>query len=280
MTVKQLFDICLEKTDSNTASLIFEYEGFSKTDLILNAKREIPEEQCNSVLTSLDKNIQGEPLAYIYKKRAFYKDIFYVTKGVLIPQPDTETLVEEGIAFLRESTKQTVNILDLCSGSGCVGISIAKEVSKSFENVNLYLSDISGLAYDCTKQNVQNLIKEDNVSVFVYKADLFEKVKALRFDLIVSNPPYIATDIIKTLDKEVQAEPVLALDGGKSGLDILEKIAFSAKDYLSSSAALMVEIGYDQGSAVKELFEKNSFTETAVIKDLSGNDRVVKGFIK
>ena len=271
MTLEELISCCDSK-------LLLYF--FSKSDLLLHREQSVPENLCQKILDAQKRNSKGEPLAYILGERAFYRNVFKVTKGVLIPQPDSETLVDEAISFLKTCNKKEVSVLDLCAGSGCLGISVAKEVSPLFEKINLFLSDICPVAFKCFSSNASSLINEKNIKVNLLQGDLFSTVENEKFDIIISNPPYIASGVIPTLSEEVKHEPLLALDGGKDGLDFYNLIAEDAPAHLKPGAPLVVEIGFDQGNSVRKIFESNSFSDISITKDLSGNDRVVKGFIK
>ena len=213
----------------------------------------------------LQKIIKGTPIQYITKHQQFMALDFYVDENVLIPQPDTEVLVEEGIKIIKE---QNMEVLDLCTGSGAIAISIAHYC----QNSTVTATDISQEALEVARKNA-NL---NNVNIEFIESNLFDKLTERSFDIILSNPPYIETDIIKTLEKDVQAEPHLALDGGKDGLEFYKKILNEAHKHLKTKGYLMLEIGYNQGNAVINLEHKNlKLITKQPIKDLAGNDRIV-----
>ena len=217
----------------------------------------------------------GKPIQYITNNQEFMKMKFYVDENVLIPQPDTEILVEEILNICRKQSycslrnKRSYRILDLCAGSGAIGISLAQYI----ENTYVIMSDISDKALEISKKNaMQN--KVENKCVFI-KSDMFENIDG-KFDIIVSNPPYIKTEVIKTLDKQVQNEPTIALDGGKDGLKYYRIIAEQAYQYLNKNGILALEIGYDQKEAVIRLLEeKGEYTDIYSKKDLAGNNRII-----
>lgn len=212
----------------------------------------------------IEELLTGIPIQYIVHKQEFMGLEFFVNENVLIPQPDTEILVEEIISKVNEKDK----ILDLCTGSGAIGISISKLCQA--KNLDIYLSDISKEALKVAKKNsIKNSV---NVK-FIY-SDLFENIKD-KFNIIVSNPPYIESECIKKLSREVQNEPVLALDGGEDGLEFYRKIAKEAKNYLNKNGILGLEIGYDQKKSVIEILQKEGYIEIYSKKDYANNDRII-----
>ena len=214
----------------------------------------------------IDKLIQGIPLQYITNTQEFMKMSFFVNDNVLIPQPDTEILVEETIKIAKNIKKPT--ILDLCTGSGAIAVSLKKYLQNSI----VYASDISPKALEVAKRNAKN----NNVEVNFFESDLFENLPNIKFDIIVSNPPYIKKDVIKTLDKEVQNEPKLALDGGIDGLDFYRKIVNDGYHYLKYNSYLCLEIGYNQKEEVMEIIKnERKYINTYCLKDLYDNNRVI-----
>ena len=199
---------------------------------------------------------------------------FYVDENVLIPQPDTEILVEEVINMCRNincsEPEKTIKVLDLCTGSGAIGVSIAKNIEKC----EITLSDISYDALKIAQKNSAEVtVLGDTQNNKIIQSDLFEKIEE-KFDIIVSNPPYIETKTIQTLDKEVQMEPRIALDGGEDGLDLYRRIIKEAYKYLYNNGILALEIGYNQEDRVINLLkESNMYKEIYSKKDLSNIDR-------
>lgn len=221
-------------------------------------------------LKKIDRIKKNEPIQYVINSQEFMGFMFYVDENVLIPQPDTEILVEEVINIVKNNFSDKVKILDLCTGSGAIGISIAKLL----ENSSITVSDIDEKCLQIAKRNaIKNDIKIDIVQSDIFKN--FSKIN--KFDIIVSNPPYIREDIIKTLPKEVQKEPYKALNGGKDGLHFYREIVNNAQNFLNPNGYLALEIGYDQKEDVKKILEKNKFKNIYSKKDLSGNDRIVVG---
>lgn len=204
----------------------------------------------------------GEPLQYIIGKWDFYESEFYVGDGVLIPRPETEELVELAVNAARK-IKNPI-IIDLCSGSGCIGISIAKAVSNSV----VYCIEKSEKAYEYL---CRNSIQAANVNCIL--ADINDNLDLPKADIIVSNPPYIMTSDMEYLQSEVKKEPSMALDGGKDGLDFYRIINNKWCDRLKNDGKLLLEIGDDQGKSINLVL--SNFKNIKVIKDMSGNDRIV-----
>lgn len=226
---------------------------------------EMPEAQFAEYENVLGKRVEHIPLQYITGEQDFMGLPFRVNESVLIPRQDTETLVEEALKLIRPGMK----VLDMCTGSGCILISILKNVV-----------DVEGFGYDISKQAI-NVAKENaklnNVAATFERSDLFDNVVDT-FDVIVSNPPYIPTDVIAGLMPEVAVyEPFSALDGKEDGLHFYRKIVKECKDYLNPEGKLLFEIGHDQGDAVSQLMIEAGFKGVKVVKDLAGNDRVVIG---
>ncbi|MEE8885944.1 MAG: peptide chain release factor N(5)-glutamine methyltransferase [Eubacteriales bacterium] len=207
------------------------------------------------------------PVQYLTHEAWFYGHCFYVNPSVLIPRQDTETLVERAELLLKPGMK----ILDLCTGSGCILLSLLKD-----HDVTGTGSDISPEALSVARKN-QELLGISSSRVRWICSDLFDDVRGT-FDLITANPPYVAADEIKKLEPEVRDhEPVLALDGAVDGLRYEFLIAERARMYLKEGAWLLLEIGWDQGKAVKEEMERLGYAEVEIIRDLGGNDRVAVG---
>ena len=222
-------------------------------------------EQVAEYESVLSKRAEHVPLQYITGEQEFMGLPFHVNDAVLIPRQDTETLVEEALKVIRPGMK----VLDMCTGSGCILISILKNVV-----------DVEGAGFDISKQAI-NVAKENakfnNVTATFERSDLFESVTDT-YDVIVSNPPYIPTEVIGGLMPEVAVyEPLQALDGKEDGLYFYRKIVATASEYLNPDGKILFEIGHDQGEAVSNLLLNAGFKNVKVIKDLAGNDRVVIG---
>lgn len=216
----------------------------------------------------IKKLAKGIPLQHITHSQEFMKMTFYVNEDVLIPRPDTEILVEEVIKIAKRINAK--KILDLCTGSGAIAISLAKYI----EDSQITAVDISDKAISVAKLNAKNNNVENQIT-FV-ESDLFKQLPKEKYDIIVSNPPYIKKEIIKSLDKEVQNEPKIALDGGYDGLDFYREIISNAYEFLKFTGYVCLEIGYDQKDDVLELFEnEGKYVDASCKKDLFDNDRVI-----
>ena len=234
--------------------------------LIVYDNQEVDKKAQWEYFVNIEKLTKGVPLQHITHTQEFMKMDFYVDENVLIPRPDTEILVEEVIKIAQKI--DCPKILDLCTGSGAIVISLKKYIP----NAQVYAVDISKKALEIAKKNANRL--EANVKFI--ESNLFDKVKKEKFDIIVSNPPYIKKSDINYLSQEVQKEPQLALDGGYDGLDFYRKISYQAINYLKFGSYLCFEIGFDQKEEVMEIIDKvEHYKGTYCKKDLCGNDRVI-----
>ena len=234
--------------------------GVSRQDLFLEPEKSVSEEQAQKYLNAVSVRVKHIPLQHITGYQQFMDLEFVVNKDVLIPRPETELLVEQVVS-------NDVKVLDMCTGSGCIAVS----VDRMCANADVTAVDISEKALKVAGEN--NIRNEGRVT-FV-QSDLFENIHET-YDIIVSNPPYIPTSDIETLMEEVREhEPRLALDGSTDGLKFYREICTNAVNYLNENGKIFLEIGYDQGRTVPELLRENGFTDIQVLKDLSGNDRMV-----
>lgn len=278
MTYSELFKLCVDKLNKagiaeaeSDSRILFQY--------ILNADRgymfmhsgdTVPEDDEKKILNSLQIREKRIPVQHITGYQNFMGFEFRVTGDVLVPRFDTECLVEEAMLVCSDGDK----VLDVCTGSGCILISLMNYKNE----IDGFGCDISDAALKIAKENAETLCKPDDKSPQFIKSDLFANITEKDFDVIVSNPPYIRSDVIETLAPEVKDhDPMMALDGGKDGLDFYRKIASQAVDFLRRGGHLLVEIGFDQGEDVKKLFVENGYTDVNIKKDLAGNDRVVSG---
>lgn len=262
---KQLEDAGIEEAALD-ARLLLEYICHTDRNALLvhgDSVRSNLEEQFYRMV--IEKRAQRIPLQHITGQQEFMGLTFKVNEHVLIPRQDTEILVEEAMRYLSDGMR----ILDICTGSGCILLSLLK-YSNECEGLGV---DISDDALAVARENTQNLGLETEFR----HSDLLEKVEG-KFDMIVSNPPYIETAVIDTLMPEVREhEPMLALDGREDGLYFYRRIVEQCTSYMTRGARLFFEIGYDQGEAVKDMMIHKGFCEVEIIKDYAGLDRVVTG---
>ena len=244
-----------------------------KEYLVIHNKDEVEERLLSPYFKYIDEVIEGKPIQYITRHQEFMGLDFYVNENVLIPQPDTESLVEEVIKLAdivrsRINPSENVKILDMCTGSGAIAVSLAEFIRKS----EITAVDISKLALKVAEYNAA--VHEKKIKFIA--SNLFEELnKNEKYHIIVANPPYIESDVIKLLPKEVQNEPIMALDGGRDGLYFYKEIARNAKRYLEKDGFLALEIGYNQRDTVGEIIASNAYKDIAVKKDLSLNDRII-----
>ena len=259
------------------ADILLEYVlKKTKVELTIFALQEIENKDEKRFLEYINEVALGKPIQYITRMQEFMGMSFYVDENVLIPQPDTEILVEEAIEVIKEmyANKSNIEILDLCTGSGAIIVSIEKILNN--KNIEFFATDISNNALKIAKKNA--ISNNTNTKIKFILSDMFNNIEN-EFDLIISNPPYIESKEILNLPKEVQNEPLLALDGGEDGLNYYRIIAKDAKKYLKEHGVLLLEIGYKQRESVEEILEKNDYKNITCIKDLAGNNRVIKGYI-
>lgn len=283
MNIKQALEYGIELLNKNniespnlkTRMLLANILNKNKEYLLIHDTEELNISNINKYKEDIQKLANGTPIQYIINKQEFMGLEFYVDKNVLIPQPDTEILVEEVINICKEqNANKKIKILDLCTGSGAIGVSIANNI----KNCEMTLLDISYDALKIAQRNsviVETIGDSQKSNIKTIQSDLFEKIEE-KFDVIVSNPPYIETKTIQTLDKEVQMEPKLALDGGEDGLDLYRRIIKEAYKYLNNNGTLALEIGYNQKDKVINLIKaSNMYKDIYSKKDLSNNDRIV-----
>ena len=273
---KKLIENNVEDSNFKSEILLQYILNMDKTELIINSKKEVQHDLEQRYISYLDKIIEGKPIQYITHKQEFMGLYYYVDENVLIPQPDTEILVEKTIRTVTANNKllsQNIKILDLCTGSGAIAVSLENYLQNKC-NIEIYASDISEKAIDVAKRNA----KENNAKVKFIISDMFQNIEENNFDIIVSNPPYIEKATITTLSKEVQNEPHLALDGGIDGLDFYRIIAKEGYKHLKSGGYILVEIGYNQKESVSNIFKEyvDKYIEIKCVKDLNEQDRVIE----
>lgn len=279
MNYRQVYELGksrLEEADVAEAALdariLLEHVcGTSRNDLLVHGDREVAEDQIDQYIECISRRQSREPLQHITGVQDFMGLEFAVNEHVLIPRQDTEILVEEVMKDEFDGSR----ILDMCTGSGCILISLL-HYSNWCKGVGV---DISSAALAVAKENANKLLPEEKRPVFV-ESNLFEAVEGT-FDIIVSNPPYIRTKVIETLMPEVKDfEPMQALDGYEDGLYFYRRIVEEAGGYLNKDGRLYFEIGHDQGIEVSELMKSAGYEQVRVIKDYAGLDRVVCGVLK
>lgn len=222
----------------------------------------------------VEKRKQGYPIQYILKNQEFMGLDFHVTEGVLVPRPDTEILIEYIIKFARKNDKEKLKILDIGTGSGAISLSLAYYIENSY----IYSVDISEKAIKIARKNKKKMNLEDRVKLIT--KDILEGFPEIdeKMEIVVSNPPYIPSRDIDSLQIEVSKyEPRLALDGGDDGLVFYRYITEKAKEKLIYNGLLCYEIGYDQGESVKNIMKDNGYKDILILKDLQGRDRAVIG---
>ena len=258
----------------------------SREEMIRNSLEEVSEEKQKEYEEKLQEIIQGKPLQYITHLQEFMGLDFYVDENVLIPQPDTEILVEQAIEKIQSIENAKIQILDLCTGSGAIAVSIAKQLQGMVQSkkrqsrekeCQIIATDISEKALEIAQKNAT----QNQVKIQFLQSDMFHKLGGMEFDMLVSNPPYIATEVIETLSQEVRREPRIALDGGEDGLEFYRKILENAKEYLKKEGYVLLEIGYDQGEKMRMLWQELKencqlkLITKEPIRDLGNNDRVM-----
>lgn len=279
MTVKELYKAVKDKLEAGNIDsadfeariIICEILGFSASDLFIKLNNNVDADISDKALLLCEKRLKGEPLQYLIGKWDFMGRTFKVGEGVLIPRPETEILCEKVIDVLKN--KKDAVVYDLCSGSGCIGITLKNECP----DIDIFLVEKSPKALSYLMKNASELMKNTFYTIIngdIFKTELFELYPEA--DLIVSNPPYIKSDEVPLLQKEVTFEPEMALDGGEDGLDFYRAIINDWSKKLKPDGEIFFEIGEEQGEAVSDLFKEIGF-DSRVIKDYNNLDRIVKG---
>lgn len=272
--IEQLRAIGIEQPEADVKWMLMDCLELSQVDYILKQREVLDNKQLEGFLKVLKRRLNGEPIQYIHGQQDFRGLLFNVDTNVLIPRPETEMLID---LILKEVNQQEGFILDIGTGTGCIPISLLHE-QKKWQGVSV---DISEGALKIAKQNVKRHDMTERLNLI--HSNLFEKLGETyynRFDIIVSNPPYIPIKDKEVLMPEVRDyEPHLALFGGEDGLDFYRRISIDAKHYLKEGGYLFYEIGIHQSEAVKNLMENNGFKAVTVVNDLTGIPRFVYGIV-
>lgn len=270
--------------------LLCHFLNLSKTALICNDSRILTETELDTIQQGIEKRLSGLPVAYITKHKEFFGYDFYVDQNVLIPKPDTELLVEQALlavdkAFATAPEKKAdYKIADVCTGSGCIAISVLKTLFQKYgSSIKVAASDISKAALVVAEKNANRLLsKEERQNISFYQGDLFQAFSSSenqKFDMILSNPPYVPTNLTEELLSDGRSEPRLALDGESDGLGIIRRLVVEAKNHLKEGGVFFLEAGeYNVEEAGKCLLNAG-FTDIFIHKDLAGLLRLVEAHI-
>lgn len=251
--------------------------GISKEKLIASYSMEVSSEALASFENMVAKRISGWPVSYIINEKEFFGLPFYVDERVLVPRSDTEILVEKVIETAKKLSiyrdKEKIKILDLCTGSGCIAISLDHEIGNI---ANLYASDISSGAFEVFSRNSISILSKELPFI---KSNLLESIKD-KFDIIVSNPPYLTVLEVDEMKEKNWPEPVIALKGGLDGLDLIKQIVQNSWHNLTTEGLLAIEADPNQMEAIEKLLTENSYKGIEITKDLANQNRVISGWLK
>lgn len=274
MAETQLLEAGIENAKGEAEQIYCHMKNIDRTGFFLRWSKEAGEIETEQYFNLIAQRAKRRPMQHILGETEFMGYTFVVKENVLIPRMDTEVIVDETLKLVNNKD----SVLDLCCGSGVIGISLVKCAAENKKTLKLTSSDFSDDAIALAKENAQL----NDVKLEICKGDLFEPLKRKKFNIIVSNPPYIKSDVIPTLDVEVREyDPIEALDGGEDGLDFYRRIVAEAADHLKKKGYLIFEIGHDQGMAVAELLkESGDFENIEIAQDLTGRERMVKGQLK
>lgn len=292
MILKDLYDLTenmlkaagVETHKFDTDCLFEDILNADRVTMTLHGDREVPEKDADKLMSAAEKRCCGKPLQYILGKWEFFGRPFYVGEGVLIPRSDTEVLAEKVLEHFKTQGNFSPEICDLCSGTGCIAVTLKKEMPKAIvhavelsseampyliKNIRLNEADVKIIKGDVTDSLlIENFADQDDIGEY------------RKIDAIVSNPPYLTDKEMEELSKEVMCEPELALRGGADGLKFYRIIACLWREILKDGGLIAFEIGWEQGEAVRDILEKSGYENVSVHKDYAGNDRVVMGIKK
>jgi release factor glutamine methyltransferase len=264
-TAKRFADAGIGAARLEAQVLLAHVLGCTRMQLYTGFDKPLGEPELASYRALIKRRLAGEPVAYLVGEHEFWGLPLTVDSSVLVPRPDTETLIE--VARVHRAAR----VLDLCTGSGAIAIALATKLPEA----RVIATELSAAAVAIARANAERNGVADRVEV--RQGDLWAPVAGERFELIVSNPPYVATAVIATLSPEVLREPRMALDGGADGLAFYDRICGAARDYLEVGGALVVEHGFDQADAVRARFEAAGFDRVTLVNDLGKNPRVTSG---
>ncbi|MQN01686.1 MAG: peptide chain release factor N(5)-glutamine methyltransferase [bacterium LCO1.1] len=267
--IEKLRQAGIDDPESDARIILTEASGMDYAHLMAEMRSEVSEDTSRKIKKFMEKRLKRIPLQQITGYTEFMGLKFSVDENVLCPRQDTEVLVEQVL----DAADKNSRVLDMCTGSGCIAVSIAK-----LKKADTTACDISEKAIAIAEKNA----RDNGVSVHFFKGDLFEALPDHeKYDIVVSNPPYIKSDVIGTLEPEVKDhEPRIALDGAEDGLFFYRRIIMDAPDYLRKNGLIFFETGYDQAEQVKKLLLDRGFSDIKITKDYGGNDRVVAGVFK
>jgi len=271
--LKRLEDAGIQDAETEARMIVTEYAGVTLSEMFTDPDRELADDMVLCAEDVVSRRITGIPLQHIMGKTGFMGFDFRVSPAALVPRPDTEILTEEVLKDYHDGSR----ILDLCTGSGCIIVSLLALMNDCY-GVG---TDISEDALALAAENADMILADKRERLEFRKGDLYDALSQDDvFDVIVSNPPYIRTADIETLSTEVRDhDPRIALDGGEDGLDFYRRIITGAAEHLQKGGDLLLEIGYDQAEDVTKIMKANGFIEVQTVKDFGGNDRVVRGIL-
>ncbi len=261
----------IENSSTDVRIIIKKAMSFSETDFLMNKNLELTDERISLIESMVEKRLSGIPVQYIIGEWDFFGTTFKVNENVLIPRPETEILCEYVIDYLKDKKRPVV--ADLCAGSGCIGITVKNNI----DDATVVMVEKSVGAAEVCHENIINILGDSKP--LLINGDIFhiEKLGELpRFDVIISNPPYIKSSEIPTLQSEVLLEPEMALDGGADGLDFYRLLAEKWTDYLTDDGLFAFECGEEQAEEIKAILEKKNF-DVSFVKDYNNIDRFVIG---
>ena len=270
----RLKDSDIDNYAGEARDLIMFLTGYNAAALFMHDGDEVSPDLSEQYDSMIDKRCTHYPIQYLMGETCFMGYNFKCRENVLIPRFDTENLVEAAVESVKD--RDSLKVLDMCTGTGCIGLSFYMERLKQGVRDKVTLADISDHALSLAKDNRDSFSDIHIEDIEVIKTDLFSELEGRRYDVLLSNPPYIPTEVCDELEKDVRDfEPRLALDGDRDGLSFYRRIISGMKDYLSVGAVIFMEIGCEQFEDVKKLMMDEGYGYISLIKDLSGLDRVV-----